>query len=717
MTASATIHVEPEPEPELPVLLELLRTQLQAIADEAGDTVERTAISPIVVESQDYGSVILDSAGSLVAGGGQALLHRVGATRAVRATIERYGDTIIDGDVYLSNDPHNGGGMHPSDVMVQRPMFVDGVLVGWGVLSAHLIDMGGMAVGSWAPHATECFQEALRLPPVRLVKAGAEVSDVWDIFRTNVRFSEVVEMDLRSLMAGTYVAQRKLAELVRSMGVRTYQSRLTALVESTAAEMLRRIRLLEPGSYSSTGWTEWGDEFIATPCTLTVSLDGLVFDFEGAPEQIPFFINSKPYIITTLFMPLLASLLAPDLPYNEGLLRGITLRCPVGTVVNCVPPAPANCGHMHLGQTAAETMSHCLRMAVWASPRSAGRARIGGYDAQSAHAPNSYWGIGAGGDMESWMMMDGLMIGQSASPGRDGVDFTVRPIDLPSRPSSQPTPLDAELYESWYPMLIHERRLLPGSYGAGRWRCGGSLGYRFEPWKTDELGAQMLGYRGRIPLPGVAGGRPGRAARFVIRRAEGTAAFPAMNESNVTIRRGDTFELSCCSGGGWGDPLDREPENVAEDVADGRLDTADARHVYGVILHGSSCDASATQELRAELRRARLARGQPPRAPLAPGAVDPLGDARLAEPLYVGVVQQGPVAYAEASGSPLAVAPAHWTDGCPQLVESDAESPIVLRTYLDPQTGAALHTDVTPPGVERSFTTMPMRWLRESPDG
>ncbi|GAF48129.1 hydantoinase B/oxoprolinase family protein [Rhodococcus wratislaviensis] len=693
-----------------PVALELLRVQVLAIADEAGDTVERTSISPIVVESQDYGSVILGPTGTLVAGGGQALLHRLAATRAVRATIERYGDTIIDGDIYMANDPHNGGGLHASDVMVQRPIFVDGTLVGWGVLSAHLMDMGGMAVGSWAPHATECYQEALRLPPVRLVKAGTEVSDVWDIFRTNIRFSDAVEMDVRSLMAATYVAQRKLQVLVASKGVETYLRQIDELVATTAKEMLRRIRQLEPGVYRTTLWTEWGDEFVPLPCELTVSVDGLHFDFAGAPDQIPFFINSKPFVITALFLPLLSSLIAPDLPFNEGLIANVTLSCPEGSVVNCLPPAPSHCGHMHLGQTAAEAMNNCLRLAIMASERSEATAQLGGFDCQSSHAPNSYWGVGASGSPESWMMLDGNMIGQSASPGRDGVDYTVRPIDIPNRPSTQPIPLDVELYESWYPMLMVDRTLLPGDYGAGRWRSGGSMGYRFKPWKTEEIGGSMLGYRGRIPLPGLAGGNPGRPALFRLDRADGSVEHPAMNAYGVTIRECDTFTVEASSGGGWGDPLDRDHDMVALDVADGRLSAEQARATYGAVLADQHVDHSATNELRASLRRQRLADAAPPVTWFTDTSLAE-GVSGAAHPLASGVVQRANVAFAEQSGAPLAVAPAHWTDGCPRLVEDDPDKPVVLTNYLDPITGAVLHADLTPRGWGRSFAALPDRWV------
>jgi len=688
------------------IAVELLRHQLQAIADESADTVERTAISPIVTEGQDYGSVVLDARGRLLAGGGVATLHWVGATRAVRATLARYRDSLAPGDVFLANDPHNGGGMHPADVMVQRPIFACDELVGWSVLSAHLMDMGGMAVGSWTPHATDCYQEALRIPPVRLISRGSEVAEIWDLFRTNIRFADLVEMDLRGLIAGSHVASNKLQPLVERIGATMFRERVDALIDATSRALRERIRQLEPGVYRTTSWTEWGDSFVTTPCALTVGDGRLSFDFTGSDPQIPFFINSKPYIILTLFAPLLAARVAPDLPYNEGLLEPIELICPEGSVVNSTPPAPGNCGHMHLGQTAAETMSQCLRLAMWASPDFQRPNGDGGYEGGSALAPNSYWATDTTGQLDAWMMLDGLMLGQSASPGRDGEDFTTRVFDLPGRPTSQPTPLDVEAYESWYPILLEERSLILGPYGAGQWRAGGSLQYRFAPRGTDRVGGQMLGYRGHLPLPGVGGGMPGATARFAIERAGGRADSIGMSSSDVVVNAGDTFWLRNASGGGWGDPLLRQPGAVLRDHLEGRLTRDECDAVYGVVVRDGEVDEEATADGRASVLIARLAAATPPAMPMNADSAATGG-----EPLYLGVLQRGSHALSEASGAVLADAPNHWTAGCPVLVQAEDDATVEVRSYLDPRTGYALATEVVPRGAAQSFSSLPTRWI------
>src|SRR5471030_1295851 len=159
-----------------PIDLEVVRSRLEAIGEQAALAVEHTAISPTITESKDYSVTIMDPAGGIIVGSGMVLFHFGAASYSIKATIERFGDTIAPGDVFFANDPHHGGGLHPQDVMIQRPIFHQDELVGWVGLSAHMMDMGGMVVGSFAPQATDCYQEGLRLPAVRLFRKGEEMT-------------------------------------------------------------------------------------------------------------------------------------------------------------------------------------------------------------------------------------------------------------------------------------------------------------------------------------------------------------------------------------------------------------------------------------------------------------------------------------------------------------------------------------------------------------
>ena len=350
-----------------PITLEVLRSRLEAIAEDAAATVERTGVNPIITESHDFGVTLADADGNLVAGGGWVSLHWVASTRAVQATIAKFGDTIAPGDVFFANDPYNGGGLHANDVLVQRPIFIGDQRIAWMTISAHMLDFGGMAPGSFAPAATDCYQEALRIPPARLFERGVEVPTVWDIIRTNVRMAPLIEMDMRGLVAGAHVAQEKVAELVEVLGVDEFLEGVRVLQELSEREMRARIAAIADGEYRAVAWNEWEDELYRIPCTLTVEGDRMVFDFDGASPQAPHYFNSQPYIVKSALMMILRPFLALDLPYTGGLVAPIELRCPEGSIVNARPPAPINNGHVHVAMTAAEAALHCVRLAVWAT--------------------------------------------------------------------------------------------------------------------------------------------------------------------------------------------------------------------------------------------------------------------------------------------------------------------------------------------------------------
>jgi len=273
--------------------------------------------------------------------------------------------------------------------------------------------------------------------------------------------------------------------------------------------------------------------------------------------------------------------------------------------------------------------------------------------------------------------------------------------------------IDIEVLEAWFPLLVLERRTRRGALGAGRYRAGAGNHFSFRPHGVVAMHGTLFGMRRWLPLQGLAGGRPGSTAEMAVTRADGTTEVFPVHASGVRIDAGDHYEIRLPCAGGFGDPLDRDPARVAADVVDGRFDAHDAEAVYGVICDDAGIvDPEATAHRRAGMRADRLARAAPALKP-GDGIVVPAGAPAL--PLYPGVVQRGDVAVAEASGAPLAVAPDHWTDGCPVLTEDlwGASGPAVsVRTYLDPASGRALHVEAVVGDAGRSFLVAPTRWSR-----
>jgi N-methylhydantoinase B len=692
-----------------PIAPELLRTRLEAICQEAGAAVQQTAISPIVTESKDYSVTILDADGAIVCAFGLVDLHFGAVMHAVKSTVAVHGDSIAPGDVFIANDPHSGGGLHPQDIVIQRPVFVDGRRVAWVALAAHMVDMGGMVPGSSAAAATECYQEALRLPPVRLIRQHVECDDVWNIMRINIRSSNVVEMDMRSLVIGGAVAEAKLVELIGDMGFAAFQSAASALLAGAMRVLRDRIGRIEDGAYRSTAWIEYGDTVLRMPCEMRIFGDRLLFDLSEAPPQVPHFFNSKEYIIRAMLAPRVRQILAPGLPFNQSALEVVEIASKPGTLVNCTMPAPIAAAHTDAAMAVNTAAMQCLQLALLASPQAMGREFITA-PLLAAYGTGRWTYLDEAGQRRVYTLIDGAFCGSPAAGARDGID--IKSSLMPG--GNQLEWADVEILEAAYPVLFRERRATTGFHGYGRFRSGAGCQESFTAHGTDSLVGNMTGTRSWFPTAGSAGGYPGSTMHFQVRRADGTIDPVGIHATGVSVRPGDSFEMVCASGGGYGDPLDRDAQAVLDDLRESRVAPDTAREVYGVILGADDeVDVPATAALRDAMRAERLRRARPAVRPAGVNAVPPAGDAAEAL-LHPGVVQRGALAVAQASGAVLATAPHSWLDGCPvlDLPISDRAGGVVARAHLDPLTGRMLFVDVLRADDPPSIAVCPDRWMK-----
>lgn len=694
----AALH-EPDP-----ITVEVLRSRLEAIGREAGLAVERTAISPVVSETKDYSVTIIDANGRLITGTGYITGHFGASVSAVRATMAKHGDTIAPGDIFLANDPHNGGGLHPNDVIVQKPAFADGELVGWVAVSAHMMDMGGMTPGSLSPHATECYQEALRFPPVRLLRQGVEEEDVWAILRINVRNSALIEADLRALVVGCNVAAAKIEEAVEALGAHCFAGALAALERSTAEALARRIERIADGTYRGAGWLELGEsEVHAVPCKLTVSGARLRFDFAGCPPQLPRYLNSKPYIVQSALASVMQSWIAADLPYSQALIDLMDVRCPPKSMLNCEPPAPIGAAHMDGTGAAITAAMQCMLLALAASP-DAPEHRLLSAVQSNGWAMMTWTFSRANGEGDSFIHTDGTLGGSPAGADRDGIDLSSA---LVGTKGSLEMP-DVEILEAAYPILMVERGASRGRHGLGQFRSGGACREVLRPHGTDRLTGYMISTRGTVPNAGAAGGEAGMTTVLKLHRADGTDETVSLQAAGVQVAAGESFELQGPTAGGFGDPLARPAVLVEQDVIAGRFGAEEAREFYAVVLKDDAIDTAATQVLREARRSARLARAKPPEKPCSAVQANETGIA-----LYPGIVQAGSLAVSEDSGAVLARAPDPWTGGCATLDEED-ERPngyiVRTRAFLDPVTGRQLLKDILMPDGTCLFESSPARW-------
>jgi N-methylhydantoinase B len=686
-----------------PITVEVLRSRLEAIGREAGLAVERTAISPVVSETKDYSVTIMDAQARLITGIGYITGHFGASVAAVRATLARHGPSIAPGDVFLANDPHNGGGLHPNDVIVQKPAFVDGKLAGWVAVSAHMMDMGGMTPGSLSPQAVECYQEALRFPPVRLLRQGVEENDVWAILRTNVRSAALIEADLRALVVGCNVAVSKIEVAVSELGTERFAAATALLERATHDALARRVEAIADGSYRAVGWLELGEsDVFPIPCRLTVSGPKLHFDFEGCPGQLPRFFNSKPYIVQSALASKLHPWLAADLPYSQALLDLVDVAIPPRSLLNCEPPAPIGAAHMDATGAGISAAMQCLLLALGASP-DAPEHRLLSAQPSLGWAMMTWAFNRQDGRHDNFIHTDGTLGGSPPGVAQDGVDLT---SDLVGIKGSLEMP-DVEILEAAYPLLMEERSSGRGVHGLGAYRSGGACREVLRPHGTDLLTGFMISTRGSVPNQGAAGGGLGTRTSLRLHRPGGVSEDVPLQAAGIRLCAGERFELRGPTAGGFGDPLSRPLALVAQDVRQGRINEAEADRFYAVVFAHGNPDEAASEKLRRRRLRARLASATPPSRPVSATAP------AAGPPLYSGIVQNGRRAVSACSGAVLAEAPAPWTGGCATLDEQDvgANGYVVrTRSYLDPVSGSRLLHEILLPDGSSAFECSPDRW-------
>lgn len=689
-----------------PITLEVIRAKLEAIADDGARTIVRTAISPIVADAKDCSCAIYTTDGELIAGGGHVEAHFHTGVNGVRAILDTHGGTIASGDLFLVNDPYTGGGFHAQDVFIHQPVFHQEELVAWVGTSAHMMDMGGGAPGSFVPAATECYQEAIRIPPVRLARAGEEQADVWAILLNNIRMADIVSMDMRALISGTNFVASALDELAESYGAGVFKESARTLISLSEIEFRKRINKLASGDYSAIRWVEWTESDYRVPCRLTIKQDKLVFDFSGSSPQTTHYYNSKPYVILSLLGVQIAGLMAQDLPFNEGIFRCIRLVCPEGSIVNARPPAPIGGPHLEVGNTAVEAAMHSLILAVAASPQHEAYRMLANPLAVGGLGLHGWAAVGHMGQPDNWLMLEGGgALGPSAGHDRDANDWG--PYEM-AKGAMTEFP-DTETMEDHYPIRICSRDIRKGPQGAGRFRSGHGAEVSYRGFGDTTLFGLTMGNRERIPTPGLAGGYPGSLNVFEIEGIDGQAKPVLCHQQDIVLKPGETFTMRISSGGGWGDPLDRDVAAVELDVREGRITEEEAFETYGVIVG----NAERTEQQRDAILMERLSRAAPAPRGMAGCAPKPPGSGRA---LYPGVEDQGGVAVSLRSGALLAKSPDHWTEGCPRIHGFlDSHPSVDIVAYLDPLTGHTLVVDVVKIGdVERGFGCLPDFWTGTS---
>jgi N-methylhydantoinase B/oxoprolinase/acetone carboxylase alpha subunit len=579
------------------VWLRILHGQLVNICEEMGLAMMRTSYSPIFSEGLDFCTMILDPAGNLVAmqNINPAMLGQ--ALFSGRWVIEDLGSEEFEpGDVVVHNDPYRGGSHMPEHLLI-APFHHDGELCGWLCVVGHVAEIGGMAPGSFASNATEVYQEGLRLPPVKLMRAGEPVRDVWRIMLANHRTPDATWGDFNAMIGALNVGGKRLATLFDDHGAEQILAAIPALFDYSEAWIRRDISALADGRYSGEDCQEddgFADRRYYLRADLTVEGDRMVVDWTRSDPQAQGVINGTYVVCASATYSGVFQVIGGDAPINAGAVRPIDIIAPPGTVLNARHPGACVGGQTELQPRIIELIQGRILSQIVpertsaASGGTSGNFLFGGvHPATGEYYTNYHFeGMGWGGRAQT-----------------DGNDAQNVPHG-----NCRNTPV--EVFETRYPWFHHEYRLNADTGGPGRTR--GGLGItRVLELEADEIIVSALCDRSKVAPWGVFGGHDGQCTDYRVREAGG-GEYRTFSEAkgtrsdtkfaNVRLARGDQVRLRSPSGGGYGPPLERRPEAVADDVREGYVSVASARDVYGVVVDDAGVlDAEATQELRRAL--------------------------------------------------------------------------------------------------------------------
>lgn len=565
-----------------PMLLEVVRHGFDTVADEMALILMRTAYSAIIRDSMDYSTAVCDAAGQIIGQGLTTPMHLGSFYDAMLHLIRQYRDDIAEGDLFIANDPYLASGQHLPDIYIIQPVFFGGALEGWATTIAHHVDVGGLVPGSNSVGATEIFQEGLRLPFLKLRDRGRDNAAIWSIIEANVRVPNLVFGDLRAQIAACAAGARGFADMLRRFGVVALRRAIEDMHD--LAECIARLEIasIPDGTY---GFTDHIDGLGENPkpivltVRITVAGDEIEADWTGTSPQVAGGINAPLSFLKSNVYAALRSIMPADMPNCHGYTRPIRVTAPLGSLVNAVSPAP--CGARGItGYRIVDCMFGALAAVV--------PDRITADGTGGSTLP-SFGGMHGG---KPFVFSECVMGTWGASRDHDGQD------GVPHMASNQSN-VPIEMIEADYPLRIESYGLVADSGGPGRQRGGLAVGRSYRIL-SDNCFVGVRSDKRRFPPHGLFGGSEGAPSQNHLDAGDASSELPVLPTRPIWAHSGNVFRHVMAGGGGYGDPLTRDPASVREDVLDGRVSVAAARAAYGVVLLGSdlTVDDAATAALR-----------------------------------------------------------------------------------------------------------------------
>ena len=571
-----------------PVTREIIKNSLASAADTMAVTIVRTARSLVVKDGMDFSTAIFNADGQQVAQGLTLPFHMGAMKPALDAVVEHFGDDIKPEDIFANNDPYEGAS-HLPDIFLFKPVFYNALLMGWVCAIAHHTDIGGRVAGGNACDNTEIYQEGLRIPPIKLFEEGELNKAVWRIIDKNVRVPDKVLGDILAQVSALRQGERDYLRLIEDYGPEPLKGYMTDIIDHTERLTRAEIEALPNGSWEFTDYIDddgINPDPIAIKVKVTIEGDEMEVDFTGTSPQAKGSINPNLAFTKSATYAAIKCLTNPNIPGNSGFFRPIEVIAEPGSYVNPQHPAPVaarGVGGFRIGHAVFGAMTKALPDRV---PAAWGGGEVG----------VSIGGYFPGGKPFVFVEFnnDGP---RGGTPFADGADGAAAPITNMAN-----TPI--ETIESDQPLLVTRYGYVNDSAGAGKHR--GGLGmireYRL---LADEATLQIRSDRTKFLPWGAQGGNPGTRTYSILNPDTENRVLPS--KFMVELKENDVYRLIQAGAGGYGDPLERDPEAVLADVTQEKVSIERARSDYGVVIDSESLelDAEATNETRDRMRNER----------------------------------------------------------------------------------------------------------------
>jgi len=538
-----------------PIRLEIIANGLRSIADECFVALMRSSYSTNIKERKDHSIAIVDRQGRLVVQAELTLpIHIASMGGLMKCVLEKFGDDIHEGDIFVANDPHTAGGTHLPDINYAMPIFIDGDIVAFVCNIAHHADIGGMVPGSMAGGMSEIYQEGLRIPVVRLFNRGVLQQDIMDIMLLNVRVPEERQGDHNAQIASCRLGERRFKEVVGVHGLASVLTAFDEIISRTNQRMKDTIAEIPDGVYEFKDYMDSdGLETFDIPICLKLTVEGsrIHLDFAGTSPQVKGNINTTLNAVQASVNYALIGALDSGMPSNQGVLDAVDISCEPGTVLNCVFPAPV-AARAHVCQRVIDVVLGALSMAiplkVIAAANGANTTAVfSGVDPRTGKPYLYFETIGGG------------MGARATKDGKDGVQVGI----------TNTSNLPVESIEQEYPLRVEEYGFVENSGGAGQFR--GGMGLRRVLTPVDhECIFNGAGERFRYQPWGLFGGKAGGSGRFLIEDAEGQRRL-ADKPNEVEVKLGSKVTVETPGAGGYGEPEARTAEALERDLASGKF--------------------------------------------------------------------------------------------------------------------------------------------------